>query len=70
MFDNLRDLSDRPAEAPKPVEVPMEEYRAPARGRFLGMTAGQRFVLSVMLFFAVMLLGTMCLLVTQKVVLV
>lgn len=70
MFDNLRDLSDRPAESPKPVEMPIEEYRAPGGGRFLGMTAGQRFVLSALLFFAVMLLGTMCLLVTQKIILV
>lgn len=67
MFDNLRDLSERPAAAPKPVSVPIEEYRAPGGGRFLGMTAAQRLVISIMLFFAVMLLGTMCLLVTQRV---
>jgi hypothetical protein len=36
----------------------------------LGMTAGQRLVISILLFFAVLLLGTMCLLVTQKVLLV
>jgi hypothetical protein len=33
----------------------------------LGMTAGQRLLISIMLFFAVVLLGTMCLLVTQRV---
>ncbi len=70
MFDNLRDLTDRQAEAPKPAEMPIEEYRAPGSGRFLGMTAGQRFVLSALLFFAVILLGSMCLLVTQRVIVV
>jgi hypothetical protein len=35
----------------------------------MGLTAPQRLVLSVLLFFAVVLLGTMCLLVTQRVML-
>ena len=70
MFDNLRDLSDGQP-APKPAPTPaVEEYRAPGSGRMLGMTAGQRLVISILLFFAVLLLGTMCLLVTQKVLLV
>jgi len=33
------------------------------------MTAGQRLVISILLFFAVLLLGSMCLLVTQRVLL-
>lgn len=70
MFDNLRDLSDgQPAPRPAPAPA-VEEYRAPGSGRMLGMTAGQRLVISILLFFAVLLLGTMCLLVTQKVLLV
>jgi hypothetical protein len=69
MFDNLRDLSEgQPAPKPKPATAPaVEEYRAPGSGRMLGMTAGQRLLISIMLFFAVVLLGTMCLLVTQRV---
>jgi hypothetical protein len=70
MFDNLRDLSDGQP-APKPAAAPVvEEYAAPGSGRMLGMTAGQRLVISILLFFAVVLLGTMCLLVTQRVLLV
>jgi hypothetical protein len=69
MFDNLRDLSDGQP-APKPAAAPVvEEYSAPGSGRMLGMTAGQRLVISILLFFAVVLLGTMCLLVTQRVLL-
>jgi hypothetical protein len=73
MFDNLRDLSEgqpaqKPAPKPKPATAPaVEEYRAPGSGRMLGMTAGQRLLIAIMLFFAVVLLGTMCLLVTQRV---
>ncbi len=38
------------------------------RGNFLGMTALQRFILSMMLLFSVCLLGSLCLLVTQRLV--
>ncbi len=71
MFDNLRDLSDIPPEEEQDdlfkdiddVEVE-EPIAAPARRRrksrnFLGMTAQQRFLISVMLFFTVCLLGTL-----------
>lgn len=70
MFDNLRDLSEgQPDPKPKPAPAPaVEEYQAPGSGRMFGMTAGQRLVISILLFFAVLLLGTMCLLVTQKVI--
>jgi hypothetical protein len=69
MFDNLRDLSEGQP-APKPAAAPVvEEYQAPGSGRMFGMTPGQRLVISILLFFAVVLLGTMCLLVTQRVIL-
>lgn len=69
MFDNLRDLSEGQP-APKPAPAPaVEEYRPPGSGRMFGMTGGQRLVVSILLFFAVLLLGTMCLLVTQRVML-
>jgi len=70
MFDNLRDLSEGQPAAPKPAAaIPAEEYRAPGSGRTFGMTAGQRLVISILLFLAVVMLGTMCLLVTQRVIL-
>lgn len=73
MFDNLRDLSEGqpPAKpAPKPAAaVQTEDYQAPGSGRVFGMTPAQRLVIAVLLFFAVVLLGTMCLLVTQRVIL-
>jgi hypothetical protein len=71
MFDNLRDLSEGPQAAPKPAQAPVvEEYRPlPGSGRLFGMTPAQRLVISILLFFAVVLLGTMCLLVTQRVLL-
>ena len=70
MFDNLRDLSEGQPPAGEAVSIPAEEYSAPGGGRLLGMTAGQRLIISILLFFAVILLGTMCLLVTQRVILV
>jgi len=72
MFDNLRDLSDMPPENEEQddlfkdiddVETPAAV--APVRRKkrksknFLGMTAQQRFLISVMLFFTVCLLGTL-----------
>jgi hypothetical protein len=70
MFDNLRDLSDVQPPAKDAVSLPAEEYQVPGGGRILGMTAGQRLVISILLFFAVVLIGTMCLLVTQRVILI
>jgi hypothetical protein len=69
MFDNLRDLSEGQTPPKEPMSLPVEEYD-PSGGRVLGLTAAQRLVLSVLLFFAVVLLGAMCLLVTQRVILV
>ncbi len=47
--------------------------RRPARGRqdgtFLGMTAPQRFILSLMLFFMVCILGTVALYVSGSIIL-
>jgi hypothetical protein len=70
MFDNLRDSAfyeeeqdDLYKETPaKPVAPP----RRRRHGRFLGMTASQRFVVSMMLFFTVCLIGTLALLMLEK----
>jgi len=66
MFDNLRDLSDGSSLFEEPTEV---EYAAVPKGpqrRFLGMTPAQRFLLSLMLFASIVMIGLMCLLVTEK----
>lgn len=78
MFDNLRDLSD---EGGIYDETPEDKGESKARAmgakvgtklstsRFMGLTAGQRFVLSILLLMAVVVLGSMCLLVLGKVTL-
>jgi hypothetical protein len=66
MFDNLRDS----AESSFYEEEQNDLYREPEvkaagrrrnRARFLGMTAQQRFLISLMLMFAVCILGTLAL---------
>lgn len=75
MFDNLRDFSDETQneipntpdqnwgaagapEQPKPIK------RRKKSKKILGMTSQQRFLISVMLFFMVLLLGTFAMFVT------
>ncbi len=68
MFDDLR----RATEPPEPFEEEEEmafdtfEQAMPER-RIFGMTAGQRFVISLLLFGTVAVLGAMCLVVTQAI---
>jgi hypothetical protein len=66
MFDNLREASEQPDIF---AEGPMAGRQAPRRPapRFLGMTAGQRLLLSILLLGAVILMGVMCLVVTGRV---
>lgn len=74
MFDNLRELSESPLYEEEPNELYQEPeaaatpVAAPARKRksrkFLGMTAQQRFLVSVMLLITVCLLGSMVMFVT------
>jgi len=68
MFDNLRDMSDDSALF---VEPPVDEERvshlARPEKRVFGMTAGQRFILALLLFAAVVVVGFMFLLVFEKV---
>lgn len=64
MFENLREASEPSGyeEAPRAKG----RRRIPER-RFFGMTAAQRFVLSLLLFGAVVVMGIMCLVVTGRV---
>jgi hypothetical protein len=74
MFDNLRDSAESSfyEEEPndlykEPVAQPAPRHRAVARnGRFLGMTAQQRFLISVMLLFTVCIIGTLAMFVLEK----
>ncbi len=75
MFDNLREQADSGTfyEDEAPLETAVETSApqpSPVRrsGRFLGMTAIQRFILSVMLMMIVCILGSMFLLVAGKIV--
>jgi hypothetical protein len=78
MFDNLRDLSDTPLyeddqkqddlfkdidEVESSVAAPVSKRKS---GTFLGMTAQQRFLISVMLMFTVLLLGTLAMFVLGR----
>ena len=78
MFDNLRELSDTPlyeddqnqddlfkdAEDVQPsLAAPVSKKKS---GTFLGMTAPQRFLISVMLMFTVLMLGTLAMFVLGR----
>ncbi|MBM3126232.1 MAG: hypothetical protein FJZ87_14370 [Chloroflexi bacterium] len=73
MFDNLReDLDpnrDQGEAKLQPATNTVSGSIAPRPSRFLGMTSGQRFVIAVMLMVAVIVLGSMCLLVAGKIAL-
>ena len=70
MFDDLRNNNDQTPffqdEGMKPLldEKPGRSGGIKLNGKFLGMTAFQRFIISFMLVILVMILGTMFLLVT------
>jgi len=68
MFDNLREMSDDTSEFDEPLEnIFDQDLEEVSEGRFLGMTAGQRFFISLMLLATVIVLGITCLMVTEKV---
>ena len=74
MFDNLRESANSPSfyedeinaqpmeQAPKAAAVSVRRSSA----RFLGMTAMQRFVISMMLFFTVCVLGTLAMVILGR----
>jgi hypothetical protein len=81
MFDNLRDLSDEPLYEDEQNDSYKEPQAAtgtaatasasPAKrkkkgGGFMGMNGQQRFIIALMLFFTVCLLGTLAMFVTQS----
>jgi hypothetical protein len=68
MYDSLRESEDDSNFLDALSESPFEDYaeKAPPR-RFLGMTAGQRFTISLLLLGMVVVVGLLCLLVFEKV---
>jgi hypothetical protein len=74
MFDNLRDSAESSFYEEEPNDLykePIAQPVAPKRrrtnnGRFLGMTAQQRFLISVMLMFTVCIVGTLAMFVLGK----
>jgi len=74
MLDHLREQASTtpfvPDEETPPEEKPKKfDEPRPARSNFLGMNAQQRFILTLLLFMVVCLLGIMFLLIAGKVVL-
>ena len=72
MLDNLRDdaSSSFYKEDTNPPEEELNAAVPPRRrtsGKFLGMTPVQRFIIATMLMITVCVLGTMCLLLTNKI---
>ncbi len=72
MFDNLRDSAESSFYEEEPNDSynePKKKTAAPRRGRsgqFLGMSAQQRFMISLMLMFTVCLVGTLAMFVLGK----
>ena len=74
MFDDLRQQGDKPTFTDLDEQERESRRKGSRRARrlgqshFLGMTASQRFIISIMLLMMTCLLGTFCLLVTQRIV--
>jgi hypothetical protein len=72
MFDDLRQQANQsPLGQPEEESDVYDMKEAPAqpRDRLLGMTPAQRFVIAVMLLMMTVVIGSLFLLVTEKVVL-
>jgi hypothetical protein len=67
MLDDLRNSAE--ASYLDEDQLELENQLKPKETRFLGMTAAQRFILSVLLFILVVVMGTLLLLVSGKMVL-
>jgi hypothetical protein len=69
MIDNLRDDAAAKPFYEEEAQFKPAEISTPARsdGRILGMTPMQRFIIALMIMFAVCSLGAMCLLITEKI---
>ena len=75
MLDDLRNDAQSSFEEEKETTPELENEladlapRRRRRSQFMGMTSGQRFVIALILFLMVCLLGAFCLIVFEKIVL-
>ncbi len=67
MFDDLRNVSEDGGLFEQPEGPAFETFAPPGGGRFLGMTAGRRFIIALLLLGVVVVLGLMCMLVTGRI---
>ncbi len=67
MFEDFRKQMGNTPNDDQPPASPLEGKTQPV-GRFLGMTPVQRFFIAIMLLVMVIILGTLFLLVTSKIV--
>lgn len=66
MFNDLRDLSDDPEVVDELADKAFAYEPPPPESRIMGMTSGQRLLISILLLATVIVMGTMCLLVTER----
>ena len=69
MLDDFREQASASPYYEEPEETFEEVKPYRPKKRILGMTAGQRLVIALMLLFTVCILGTLALLVTERIVL-
>lgn len=69
MLDDFREQASSSSYYDEPEETFEEVKPYRPKKRILGMTAGQRLVIALMLLFTVCILGTLALLVTERIVL-
>ncbi|GAP22370.1 hypothetical protein [Leptolinea tardivitalis] len=70
MLDDFRNTSEQPdyQEPVPPAAMPAYQEEKPAQSRFLGMTPFQRFIIVFLLFMLTCVLGSFCLLITEKII--
>jgi hypothetical protein len=66
MFDNLREASTG-GDSHRDSDSGLPSPRRSSGRRIFGMSAGQRFLISILLLLTVVVMGVMCLLVTGRV---
>jgi hypothetical protein len=68
MFDDLREMTDGSPIFDESVEKPFKVEETPYTGSyFLGLSPGQRFIIALLLLGTVIVMGLMCLMVTERV---
>jgi hypothetical protein len=68
MLDDLRNQANTPLFEEEPNEPKYDSRRTRSGGGyFLGMSPGQRFAMALLLFLMVCVLGSFCLVITERV---